>query len=156
MHSKLSVPPEDIPSTSVNFPCGWETFIRHLSTFRSARRTCNNSSQISVQLGDLLSTSVHFLCGQETYHQLPLVFHVAGKLFVSFHLLSVLPGELPSAFYAGRRTAIGLHQISVPLGDFPSISLNILCSREIFCYIPSLFSMAGRPSVNFCQLSVRP
>lgn len=40
--------------------------------------------------------------------------------------------------------------------DLPSFSVNILCSQKTLCQFPSTFHAAGRSSVNFHLISVRP
>ena len=49
---QLSVRTEDFTSTSVNFPCGWKTFV--------------NFCQLYLRPGDLTSTSINFLCSRGT------------------------------------------------------------------------------------------
>ena len=90
----------------------------------------------------LLSTSINFPWGQETFRQFPSTLHndrrasstflVAGGPCITFHQLSVLPGNLSTT------------------------SVNFLCGRKTIRQLPWTFCAAGRHSVNFRQLFVRP
>ena len=120
------VQPEDLSSTSVNFPCCQKIFY-----------------YLFVRPGDLPSTSVIFLCHQETFHQLLSSFSVARRPSVNFHHLCVQPLYFPSnsvnppchqdtfsqpqlTFRAARRPSVNFpcnqenfRQIFVPPGDPP-------------------------------------
>ena len=119
--------PGDIPSDSVNFPCGY-----HLlpSTFRAAERSSMNFHQHSVW--------------SEAFYQLQSTFHATVETFI----------HLPSTFHTTRRSSVKCCQVSVQLGDFQSTYVNFLCNHETFRRIPSTFRAAGGPSVNYRQPSV--
>ena len=100
-----------VSKTTINFPCGRETFRQLLSTFCAAGRPSVNFCQLSVRPGDIPSTSVYFPCGQENFGQLLSAFHVARKL-TEFDGRSLshtkscrkLPESLPEEQNADRRT----------------------------------------------------
>ena len=126
-------------STAINFLCGQET-CHHL-----------------MQPQDL-STSVKFLCRWETFRQLPSTFIVSGRTFFNFRQLSVQPQELPSTsvnFLFHLKTFHQLQSTSLHLEEL-SISINFPCGPQIICHLPSTFRAAGRHSVNFRQIFVRP
>ena len=122
----------------VNFPCCQETFRQLSSRFRAFRRP-----------------SVNFACGQETFRQLPSNFCAGGRPSMKFCQHSVRPGDLPSKF-----------QLFGQPEDLLSTSAIFQSCRQIFCHLHSpfhgpedflsTFNSAGRPSVNFCQVSVHP
>ena len=92
-----------------------------------------------MQPGDLPSPFVSFSCSLVTIRQISSTF--------------VRPSDLPSTFSnfcAARR-----HSVNI-LCALLSTSVNIPCSRVIFRQFRSIFLADGRPSVNFCQLSVWP
>ena len=155
----------DLPSTSVNFGCGRETFCKFLSTFRTDRRA-----------------SINFLCGRETFRQLPSTFCVTGIPFVNFRQHSVRPGDFPSAtpnfqccqkfrqlpstFRVVIRPSVNILCAQETYRILPStfysdgrpfsIFVNFLCGRETICLLPSSFCATERLSVNFRQLSFWP
>ena len=111
----------DLPSTSFNFPCRWETF-RHLpSTICGPWRTFVNFRQLSLPPCDLSSTAINLLCGRKIFRQLPSS--------------SVLPGVLPSSF--------------VRSGNLLSTFVCISYGRKTVRQILSTFRAAVRLSVNF-------
>ena len=142
---QLFVQPEDLPSTfhatgdlpsnSINFPCGQEILRQLLSTFHTDWRTSANYHQLSVQPGDLPSTFlatgrlfVNFLCGLKTFRQLSVV---VGSPSINFSQLSVQPGDLLSTsvnFQCGQD-----NYCQLPLS--PSTSINFPCGQEICCQI---------------------
>ena len=126
-------------STAINFLCGQET-CHHL-----------------MQPQDL-STSVKFLCRWETFRQLPSTFIVSGRTFFNFRQLSVQPQELPSTsvnFLFHLKTFHQLQSTSLHLEEL-SIFINFPCGPQIICQFLSTFRAAGRHSVNFRLISVRP
>ena len=131
----------DLPSPSINFPCGREKFRQLPSTSirpESFPSTFRQLLYISVRPVDLPSTSIHFSlcqkticplsvhsgilqsasvkfphkCTQETFRQLPLIFRAAGTPFFNCHQVSMRPGDLPST------------------------CVNFLFGRETFCQLP--------------------
>ena len=131
-----SMQPGDLPSTSVNFPCGRYTLL-----------------QISVRPGDfqLPSTfhaagrpSVNFLCSQGNFCQLPSTFYVVGRCCANVALLSTFP--------AADTLSVNFRHVSMQLEDLLSISSTFYVARR-----PSINFLCGRErSVNFCQLSMWP
>ena len=117
----------DLPSTSVNFPCGRQTF-HHL-----------------------LSTSDNFPCSQETFRHLLVLqvdlastFRADWRLSINFCQISVQPEDLTSTFC----------QLSILTEDLP-VAQTTGRSSVKFCELsvqledlPSNFCAAGRPSVN--------
>ena len=110
-----------LPSTScvigrpsVNFPCG--------------RGPSINFHQHSMRPRNLPLTSDNIPCGRETLCTLPSALCAAGK-----HSVMVC-------------------QLSVQLGHLSSSSVNFPCHLNAFCPLPSTFSVTGRPSVNFVSL----
>ena len=128
---------------SINFPCDRETFCqlpstclaagRLLSTFRATERLSVNFCQLP--------------CDLKTFRQL---FVLQGS-FVNFRQLSMRPEDLPSKFLCGQNT---VRLLSVWPGDLPSISVYLPCSRDTFRQPQLPFHAAGRPIMNFFQLSV--
>ena len=121
------VRPKDLLSTSVNFSCGWETFL-----------------QIFVDPGDFPLTSVNYPCNHGTFRQLsvqsslPSSLCVAGRSSVGFHEISMRPGQLPST------------AVNIPCGWGSSVMFrNFPCSHETFCQRPSIFSVSTGTLVNF-------
>ena len=127
---QLSVPPGDIPL--------------NLSTFSLTRRPSINLRQHSARLKDLPLIFVNFPCRQKTFHQLSVrlgdipsissnflsgrilsPFCTAGRTFINFRQIFVLPGELQSTSCATRRPPAIFHQLSVLLGELPTTSVNI-------------------------------
>ena len=136
----------DHPTTYANFPCG-------------AR--------------DFPSASINFMCGRETFRLLPSSYRAAGRPpvnFVNFLYRQKSFRQHLSTSHAAGRLSINVHQLSVQPGDLLSTSVNFLCYWETIRQIPSnsraarrsfgnfrqLFRVAGRTTVNFCQLFVRP
>ena len=64
---------------------------------------------------------------------------------------------LPAAWNVdGKSGHLGtFHELFVRPGDLPSYLGNFLCGLET-CPFPSVFFVAGRPSVNFREIHVRP
>ena len=102
---QLSMPLSHLLSTSIKFPCTWETFHQLPSTF--------------LQPVDL-SNSVNFFCSRQTFCQ----FSCRWETFHQLRQLSVWLGDLLSTFRATDRSSINLRQLSVPSEDLPSISVN--------------------------------
>ena len=93
-NSVTFVPPSDLPSTPVNFPCGRETF-RKLSS-------------ASLLPGDVLSTSVNFPYCQETFN----------KYFVRpEHLQSTFRAV---CITSSRKTTVYLRQLYLQLELLPT------------------------------------
>ena len=170
-----------LPSISVNFPCGRDTFHQFLSTFNAAERSSVNFREFSMHPGDETGTYVNFpgrLCQfLSTFHtaerlrQLPSTIHAARKPSVNFHQLFVLMVDLPSisvnfpagwetfrqillTFRVNRRPPINFCQLFMHLRNVLKIFVNIQCIRKTFCELLSTFHATRRPSVKFCQLSV--
>ena len=145
---KLLVRPEDLPSTSVNFSCGCETFRELPSAFDVARRLFVILRQFSECPLDFPSTSVNFrqlLCGPETFRQLPSTVRTARRQSIKLRQFSKQPVDIPSTFYTAGRFSVNspcrwenFCQISMKPGDL--------------CQLPSTFRATVGPSVNFCQL----
>ena len=145
-----------ILSTSVNIPCGLETFRQLSSTFFAARRpsisSCllpttfcvdrrpsANCHQLSVRPNDL-STSVNFC--------------TSGRTSVKFrqYLSTFRAARTPSVnFLCGREVCQSLSIIRAA----GISSVNILCNRETFCHLLSTLLAAERPFINFFQFSVQ-
>ena len=138
--------PSDLPSISVNIPCGRKTFCKILSTFCVARRpsfpygwdTFRHFWQITVHPGKFLSTSVKFSCSRETFRQPLSTLGTAGRPSVNFHLLSVWLGDL-----------------SLTSVNFPCGSESLLHHFVQLVDLLSTFRAAWRPTVNSGHLSVR-
>ena len=175
---QLSRQPGYLASTFVDFQRGWETLRQLPSTFRTARRPsmnfpCSVRPCISFQqlpfgqkpsvnfsqqcmLGDLPQTSIKFPCSRDTFRQIPSTFRAARRPSVNFRQVFVLLDDLPSTSVKFLFSQKIIREISVWPGDFSSNSSNFPCGRETSRQLPSNFSAAGRPSVNFRQLSLRP
>ena len=138
----------DLPSTSVNFLCCWETFHQLPLTFHAAGRPSINFRPVWVWLGDILSTSIYIPCGWEIFCH-----------------LSVRPVDLLSTFRTVCRYSVYFRQLSVRLegllltfDDFPygwkTFWQLPQTFHKTFRQLPSTFHKAWRPSVrpNFCQL----
>ena len=151
--------------SSVNF-CQLFMWSGHLpSTFRTIVRTSINFHQLSFRLGELLSSSVNISCGWEIFCQLSVQPGDFSPTYVNFPCDRETFRQLPSNFRAARRsppTSVNLlccreifHQLSVwPVG-FLITSGSFPCDSSTFHELPSTFLAAGRPSVQFCQLSVQ-
>ena len=164
----------DIPSTSVNFPCGRETFRQHPSTVRAAGRPL---STFHAAVG-LLLTSSNFPCDSGIFCELTSIFCTAGRLSDNVHQISVHPGDALSTSINFKCSLDTFCQLSMLPGDLPLTSVKFLhgweafrlllstsCAarrfsvnlrRENFHQISSTFLAVGRLSVNFRQLSVQP
>ena len=158
----------DLPSASVNFRATGRTSInsRHISmrpadlsltsvNFSYFQKSFRQFSSTLVQPGDPTLATVNVPCGWETFCQLPLSFHAAWGLSVTFCHLSVQPGDLWLNFCVAGRHSFNYHQLSVWLGDLPSTSVNVQDGQVTLCLIWSTFLAAGRPSVKFRQLFVQ-
>ena len=117
--------------SSVNIPCGRETFRELPSTFRAAGRLSVNFRHLSLRPKDLPSTlpaagrpSVNF-CQQSVWPATcrQLYFHSAVLLSTSVH------------FLCHQDTFRQLPSTHLP-GYLPSISVCIICCREIFHELP--------------------
>ena len=155
----LSVQPEDLLSTSVNFLCGRETSRKLPSYLGAVGRPSVNFRQFlcgwdrsgqkrfrqhSLRSGSLPPTFVNIPYDPKTFHKLSSTFRVAGR-----------PSSTSVNFYVARRRSVIFHQLSVQPGDRPPTSVNILCVPVTFCKITSTFHAVGRPSVKFRQVSVQ-
>ena len=127
-----------LPSYSINFPCGLETFCQFLSTFCAA-----------------ISPSVKFPYVRKTFRQLPSTFCASFTPFspsVNFHQIlccwkTIHP--LPSTSHANGRSSGNFRQFSLWPGDLPSNSVNILCGQWIFREISVQPGDLPSSSVNF-------
>ena len=164
---QLSVQVEDLPSTSINFPCSRETFRQLPPILCAAWRPSINLRQLSVQPEDLPSTSVHFSCCRQTFRQLFVSPGDIPSTSVNFPCSRETFIQLPSTFLSGGTLFVNIHQISLQPGDLSTFRaagrlsvhfVNIPCSRETLCLLLSFSvrpDVARRPSVNFRSLSMR-
>ena len=158
-----SLRPGVLPSTSINFLCGHESFRQLPSAFCAAGTTSLNLRQllcrlkifhqilsplifVNFQCGpkinrqifmspkNLLEASVRFSCHQETFRHLLSSFHVSNRPSVNILCCQVTFRQLLSTFCAAERNSVNFSQLSVLPED-----------------IGSTFCAAGRPSVSFCQ-----
>ena len=104
----------------------------HRETFR----------QLSTRTGVHTLNSVNFRCDQETFSEFSLTFLADSRPSINFRLL-----------LCSRET---FRQHSFQPVQFPSTSINFLCGWETFCQLPSTFRAYRRTSVNFRHLSVPP
>ena len=133
---QLSVRPEDLPTTSVNFPCCRETFCQ--------------IHEISVCTGYLLSTSTNILYGRVTFRQLLTNFCAARRPSVKFLCRWETFRELPIPFREAGRPSVNFRQLFKWPEDFLSNfrqttrpSVNFSCSRKIFVQFLSTFHAVG-------------
>ena len=143
-----------LPSTSVNFLYGQDTFCKLSSTFHAAGRLSVHLHLLSVLPGDLPSTSINFPCSQKTFHQLS-----ARPGFV-------WPKDIPatSDIFPYRRETF--RQLSSTFFAAGRPSFNFPCSQKTFRQLsarpglvrqlPSTFRVAERYSGNFRYPSVPP
>ena len=125
----------DLPSTSVNFPCGCRNFRKlsvHpwdlLSTFPTSAGPSVNLCQLSVHLRDHSSTSVH----QSDIPSIPSNFRASAGLSVNFRQLSLRPQDLPPPSSNNLCICGTFRKCSVYLLNFLSISGNFPCSCGTF------------------------
>ena len=91
---KLSMQPGDLLLTSVNFPCGQETFHQLPSSFRAAGRPSATFHELSVRQGDPPLISVIFPFRRESFREIPSSFFAVGRPSVNFCQVSVRTGDL--------------------------------------------------------------
>lgn len=177
--------PGDILSTfraaltlSVNSPCRQETFCQFPSNVCVQKiflQLMSNFLQPEDSPSNLCAAprpSVnfrHFSLQPEDLPPTPSTFCVDGRCYINLRKHFVRPEYFPSTsvnFPCRHKTFC---QHSARPRDFPStsvrfpcswvtfqlISVNFLCGREIR-QILTTFHVAGRPSLNFCEISVGP
>ena len=131
----------DFLSSIINFLCGWKTFV--------------NFHQLYVRPGDLPSTYGNFLYCWQTFRQVSSTFCATSRLSIIFSPLSVQPGNLPSTSFNSPCRQKTFRQLPLFLCAAWTTSVNFPCGRTL-SQLPSTFHVAGRPSVNFCQVFVWP
>ena len=134
---QLFLHPGELLSNSISFPYN-QTFCQHF-----------------VWLRGLPSTSINFPCGPQIIRLFPSTICAARRHSVNFNPLSTRTGDLLSTSVEFSCIQETIHQLpSVFLQPVDlSISVNLLCSREIFCQLschwetfrqlPSTFCVAG-------------
>ena len=116
-----------------------------------------NFCQVSVQSGDLSST-VNFECSQKTFHQILSIFRATKIPSFNFCKLLLRPIHIPSTsdnLQCRRESFCELLSTFLEAGRLLSTSIKLPFDLGTFHQLPSTLLADGRPSVNFCQLSVR-
>ena len=141
---QISLWPEDLLSTCVILPCGWETLCQLLSTFSAATdflsNFCTTARPFFNFQGNLLQISVKFPCCQITLRQFPFGLETLRQFLSTFCVTGIF--------------SVNFLQLSVLPEYFLTTSMLFPCCQKTFCQenfgqLPSTFRAAGRPSVNF-------
>ena len=153
---QLTVRPQDLLATAINFPCGcrtfhhhsvlpvdlWSTSVNFLATFRqlpapvrAAKKPSINFRQLSVRLRDLPSASVNLPCCCGTFHQLPSTFCSAAGPSINFRqLLSTFRADtghfINFPYFAGP--SVNFHHFYMLSSDLPSAYVNFLYGCRTF------------------------
>ena len=125
--------------------CYWFCYVSAHDQFARYRQRTNEPLRHHLLQSTFLVArwlSVNISCRMKTFQQVPWTFRAA-----SWHSRN---------FRAARRLSIIFRQVSKRPEDLPATFVKFTYGQKIFRQILSTFRSAVRPTVNFCQLSMRP
>ena len=120
---------ENLPSTSINFLCSWETFYHFPLTIHAPCTPPVFFLQHTLRSEDLLSISVNFPCSRDIFRQLPFNFRAASGRYKNFPCGCKTLSHFQSNFCAAGRTSVKFCPISMLPRDLPSSFVDFLNIR---------------------------